>query len=122
MAASPARDGSKLSSMTSTPPTRRRSPSPPAYSGNPTPTATATADTAPGISKETSGASALAQFHSMGAGRAPRGRSAPDRPDLYDTTDERRRNTWNPADGNGSRFASLPLPRPRPRTHPHVPP
>src|SRR6266567_7590115 len=71
MAATPARDGSTWSSMTSTPTTRGRSPPPPAYSGNPTPTATATADTAPGISKETSGASAPAQFHSMGAGRAP---------------------------------------------------
>src|SRR6266699_5643469 len=71
MAATSAADGSTWSSMTSTPTTRGRSPPAPAYSGNPTTTATATADTVPATSRETSGASAPAQFHSTGAGRPP---------------------------------------------------
>src|SRR6266567_8897237 len=71
MAATSAADGSTWSSMTSTPTTRGRSPPAPAYLGKPTTTATATADTVPATSKETSGASAPAQFHSTGAGRPP---------------------------------------------------
>ncbi len=71
MAATSAADGSTWSSMTSTPTTRGRSPPAPAFSGNPTTTATATADTVPATSKETSGASVPAPFHSTGAGRAP---------------------------------------------------
>src|SRR6266516_7379767 len=66
MAATLATDGSTWSSTTSTPTTRARRLPAPAYSANPTTTATATADTAPATSKETSGASAPAQFHSTG--------------------------------------------------------
>src|SRR6266536_240319 len=66
MAATLATDGSTWSSTTSTPTTRARRLPAPAYSGNPTTTATATADTAPATSKEISGASAPAQFHSTG--------------------------------------------------------
>src|SRR6266702_2198083 len=71
MAATLATDGSTWSSTTSTPTTRARRLPAPAYSANPTTTATATADTVPATSKETSGASAPAQFHSTGAGRPP---------------------------------------------------
>src|SRR6266567_7766246 len=83
-----ATDGSTWSSTTSTPTTRARRLPAPAYSANPTTTATATADTAPATSKETSGASAPAQFHSTGTGWPPRGRREPDRPDLHATAEK----------------------------------
>src|SRR5262245_22732472 len=75
MAATPATDGSTWSSTTSTPTTRAPKPPAPTCSGNPTATAMATAGTAPATSKETSGASAPAQSHSLGKHRHNRGPS-----------------------------------------------